>query len=192
MGGVIAILASRNEHKARELERVLPGWTIELLEADETPAEDGETYYDNARAKAWFGRSVAGLDMWILGEDSGVEVEGLGGKPGIRSARSAGDDPVGWLLGDLAGVADEGRRARYVCELVCLSPAREESRGSGVLTGRIAEAARGGEGFGFDPIFVPDGEERTVAELGDAWKSGHSHRARAARSLLASLAPANH
>jgi XTP/dITP diphosphohydrolase len=81
----------------------------------------------------------------------------------------------------LAGVQD--RRARYVCELVALSPRGEELRGTGVLEGRIATEPSGAEGFGFDPVFVPDGEERTVSELGDAWKAENSHRARAARVL---------
>ena len=95
---------------------------------------------------------------------------------------SGGDDPVGWLLGQLAGVED--RRARYVSELVILSPSGEELRGTGALEGRIAAESRGTEGFGFDPIFVPNGEERTVAELGNDWKRENSHRANAARALL--------
>ena len=187
MGGVIARLCSRNGHKARELEALLPGWTIELLEAEEFPPEDGATYYDNARAKAEFGRSVGPPDAWMLGEDSGIEVEGLGGGPGVNSSRSAAGDEVGWLLSELEGIAGDGRRARYVCELVALSPSGEEFRGTGTLEGRIADAPRGIEGFGFDPIFIPEGEERTVAELGNKWKSENSHRARAARALLEAL-----
>ena len=180
-----ARLASRNRHKARELERLLPGWTIEVLDAENYPPEEAETYYENARAKARFGRTLAPPDDWVLGEDSGLEVAGLGGGPGVESARSGGDDPVGWLLEQLADVAGDGRRARYVCELVGLSPEGEEFRGTGTLEGRIAPAPRGSEGFGFDPIFVPVGEERTVAELGNEWKAQHSHRAAAARAFLA-------
>jgi XTP/dITP diphosphohydrolase len=121
----------------------------------------------------------------MLGEDSGLEVEGLGGAPGIRSARYApeGREAIARLLGELRGVEGEGRRARYVCELVALSPEGLEVRGTGALEGRIATEARGSEGFGYDPVFVPDGEERTVAELGNAWKALHSHRARAAHAL---------
>jgi XTP/dITP diphosphohydrolase len=182
-----ARLASRNPNKARELERVLPGWTIRPLEAEDYPAEDGETYYDNACAKAVFGRREAESDAWVLGEDSGLEVRGLDGGPGVRSARSGGDDPVGWLLEQLASVRGEDRRARYVSELVALSPDGRELRGTGTLEGAIAESPRGSEGFGFDPVFVPTGEERTVAELGNEWKSRHSHRAEAARALLARL-----
>jgi XTP/dITP diphosphohydrolase len=187
--GLKAILASHNEHKARELERLLPGWTIDLLDADEFPPEEGATYYDNALAKARFGRSVREPEVWMLGEDSGIEVDGLGGRPGVESSRSAAGDEAGWLLDQLEGIEGDGRRARYVCELVCLSPAADEFRGTGTLEGRIADEARGSEGFGFDPIFVPVGEQQTVAELGDEWKAEHSHRARAARALLEALTP---
>jgi len=186
-GGLRARLCSRNEHKARELEALLPGWTIEPLDADEFPPEVGATYYDNARAKALFGRSVGPADEWMLGEDSGIEVAGLGGGPGVHSSRSAAGDEVRWMLRELAGIDGSGRRARYACELVALSPESDEFRGTGTLEGRIAEESQGTEGFGFDPIFVPEGEKRTVAELGDEWKRENSHRARAARALLDAL-----
>jgi XTP/dITP diphosphohydrolase len=124
---------------------------------------------------------------WILGEDSGLEVNGLGGRPGIESARFAGGDHVERLLRELQGVEGDGRRARYVCELVMLAPSGEELRGTGILEGRIGDEPRGSQGFGFDPIFVPEGEERTVAELGDEWKAENSHRVRAARALLAAF-----
>ena len=122
----------------------------------------------------------------MLGEDSGLEVDALGGRPGIESARFARGEHVPRLLAELDGVEGEGRRARYVCELVCLS--RDAAvRGTGILDGRIAQDPRGSEGFGFDPIFIPAGEERTVAELGDEWKAENSHRARAARALTQAL-----
>jgi XTP/dITP diphosphohydrolase len=178
-----ANLASRNENKLRELARVLDGWQLELLDADGYPPEEAATYYENALAKARHGLRFA-EDVWVLGEDSGIEVEGLDGRPGIHSARFGGGDPVGRLLGELGDVEYEGRRARYVCELVALSPSAEEVRGTGVLEGRIADEPRGDEGFGYDPVFVPAGEERTVAELGNEWKAENSHRARAARDLL--------
>ena len=181
-----AYLCSRNEGKLRELRRALPGWEIEPLDVEEYPPETGATYYDNARAKAEFGRSRA-AGVAVLGEDSGIEVGGLGGGPGIHSARFGGDDPVGRLLAELRGVEGAGRRARYVCELVCLTPDGEELRGTGAVEGRIAEEPLGSEGFGYDPIFVPDGEVRTVAELGNGWKAENSHRARAARALLDTL-----
>jgi XTP/dITP diphosphohydrolase len=126
----------------------------------------------------------------MLGEDSGLEVDALGGRPGIASNRWAeGEDPVDKLLRALDGVEERG--ARYVCELVCLSPeGGEELRGTGTLGGLIAEEPRGSEGFGYDPVFIPAGETRTVAELGNDWKSRHSHRARAARALLEARARA--
>lgn len=179
-----ARLASRNEHKARELERLLPGWEIRVLEATEYPPEEGKTYYDNARAKALFGRKLAQSPEWVVGEDSGIEVEALGGGPGLQSARAGGGDPVAWLLRELAGVGGDGRNARYVCELVGVSGDGREARGTGTLEGRIALEPRGEEGFGYDPIFIPVGEERTVAELGNDWKTLHSHRANAARAFL--------
>jgi XTP/dITP diphosphohydrolase len=159
------------------------GWELEPLDADEYPPEEGETYYDNARAKAEFGREL-GPSVWVLGEDSGLEVEGLGGRPGVQSARFAGGEHVERLLEELTGVTGEGRRARYICELVALSPEGKELRGTGILEGRIVDEPEGSGGFGFDPIFVPDGEELTVAELGDEWKAENSHRARAAKALL--------
>jgi XTP/dITP diphosphohydrolase len=186
---VVARLVSRNEHKLRELRRALPGWELELLEAGvELPPEVGESYYENARAKATFGHSVGEPGLWMLGEDSGLEVEALGGAPGLRSARWAAGEHVERVLEALAGIEGDGRRARYVCELVALSPAGEELRGTGVLEGVIAEEPHGSAGFGFDPVFVPEGEQRTVAELGDEWKAEHSHRARAARELTHQMA----
>ncbi|HEY7206611.1 MAG TPA: non-canonical purine NTP pyrophosphatase [Gaiellaceae bacterium] len=185
---VRAVLCSQNPHKARELERLLPGWTIEPLEVDDYPPEDGDTYYANARAKALYGRDVGDASRWMIGEDSGIEVEALDGGPGIASARFAAGDPVGRLLRELEGVEGDGRRARFVSDLVALSPAGAELRGRGTLDGRIAPEASGDEGFGYDPIFIPVGEERTVAELGDDWKERYSHRARAAEALLKALA----
>lgn len=166
---------------------MLPGWTIETLDTHEWPAEVGGTYYENARAKAEFGRRVGDSEQWMLGEDSGLEVAALDGRPGLHSARYApeGAPAIAKLLDELDGVAD--RRARYVSELVALSPEGDETRGSGEVAGRIGDEPRGDGGFGFDPVFVPDGEERTVAELGDEWKSHNSHRARAAQALLVAL-----
>ena len=108
----------------------------------------------------------------------------LGGAPGIRSARYApeGGPAVERLVRELGEAED--RRARYVCELVLLGSDGTEVRGTGTLEGRIATEPRGSEGFGYDPVFVPAGEERTVAELGNAWKAKNSHRARAAQDLL--------
>jgi XTP/dITP diphosphohydrolase len=181
-----ARLCSQNRNKLRELAALLPGWELRLLDADGYPEETADSYYENARAKAVYGRSLGPDDVWMLGEDSGLEVEGLAGAPGIRSARYApeGDEAVAKLLAELRSIEGEGRRARYVCELVLVGPDGRELRGTGTLQGRISATARGSEGFGYDPVFVPDGEERTVAELGNGWKSHNSHRARAAQQLL--------
>jgi XTP/dITP diphosphohydrolase len=182
---VRATLCSRNAHKALELEALLPGWHIAPLDVDDYPPETGTTYYENARAKARFGHERVG--GWTIGEDSGIEVTALGGRPGVQSARYApeGAPAIAKLLGELHGVAD--RDARYVSELVAISPDGGELRGTGTLEGTIGDAPRGSGGFGYDPIFVPDGEHLTVAQLGDSWKARHSHRARAARALRESL-----
>lgn len=178
-------LCSQNEHKRLELETVLEGWRIELLDADAYPEETGESFYANALGKARFGREIGPPDAWMLGEDSGLEIAAIGGAPGVKTARWADGRHVERALTALEGKAD--RSARYVCELVALSPEGLELRGTGKLEGSIGLEARGSEGFGFDPVFVPAGDSRTVAELGGAWKAAHSHRARAARALLALL-----
>ena len=179
MDGVRAALASANRHKLAELRTALPGWRLDLVEAGEFPPEDGASYYENARVKSVFGAGLVESGVVVLGEDSGIEVAALGGRPGIASARWA-EDGVARLLRELEDVDD--RRARYVCELVALD-GEGEVRGQGFLPGTIAREPRGSEGFGYDPIFVPEGEQRTVAELGNAWKAANSHRARAARAL---------
>jgi XTP/dITP diphosphohydrolase len=178
------LLASHNPDKLRELRSALPGWEIAFVDTDEEPVEDGETFVENARIKARHGRAHAPPDAWVAGEDSGIEAAALGGMPGVQSARWA-EDGVGRLLRELEGVSD--RRARYVSELVVLAPGGEEIHVRGTLVGTVSEAPRGSEGFGYDPILVPLGETRTVAELGNAWKAEHSHRARAARALADAL-----
>ncbi len=160
---------------------MLPEWEIELLGASDEPVEDAGSFLGNARIKARHGRLRTRSDEWIVGEDSGIVVVALGGAPGVESARWA-EDGVTRLLAELDGVTD--RRARYVCELVALSPEGAELHVTGTLQGEIADEPRGSEGFGYDPIFVPMGKSATVAELGDAWKSEHSHRAQAARAAL--------
>jgi XTP/dITP diphosphohydrolase len=188
MAPVRARLASGNARKLGELRAALPDWELELLETEAPyPPEDGATYEENARAKARFGRAFAQQGEWVLGEDSGIEVEALDGGPGVRSARYGGaGSGEQRLLAQLEGV-DE-RRGRYVCTIVAIDPAGEEIVVRGTLEGTVALEQRGDEGFGYDPIFVPDGEERTVAELGNAWKRTNSHRARAAAALAETVA----
>ena len=179
------VLASRNPNKLRELRAALRTWDIALLETPDEPVEDGATFLENARIKAGHGRLYAPADAWVAGEDSGIEVAALDGRPGVHSARWA-KDGVAQLLLELDGQTE--RHARYVCELVALAPDGAELHATGTLEGSIADARSGNEGFGYDPIFVPVGETRTVAELGNAWKTENSHRARAARSLAEALA----
>jgi XTP/dITP diphosphohydrolase len=185
---VNAVLASRNAHKARELERLLPGWRIEVLDTDDYPEETGVTYYENARAKAVFARGRAPTEAWVLGEDSGIEVDALGGGPGPRSARFAGDDAsdernLEELIRALKGVPAAGRTARYRCVAVLAFPDGEEVHTDGVCEGTLEPKPRGTGGFGYDPIFVPVGWDRTMAELTDEEKDRISHRGRALRAL---------
>ena len=180
MTGPTLRLATQNEHKLAELRRILPHRAIERSAAVDYPDETGASYRENARAKAVHGLAAASPGEWSVGEDSGIEVKALGGAPGIASARWA-DDGVTRVLDELG--SSKKRGARYVCRLVALGPDGDLVEGAGVLEGRIADAPAGSEGFGYDPIFVPKGEERTVAELGDEWKSTHSHRALAALEL---------
>lgn len=194
MGRVTAVFASRNEGKLRELRALLPDWDIELLGDVEMPEETGATFYENAVSKAHFAQSVE-PGKWTIGEDSGLEVDWLGGVPGIRSARYAGENAtdeenVAKLLAALAGIKAGDRGARYVSELVVLTPGGREHRGTGTLEGAIGTETRGSEGFGYDPVFVPTGETQTVAELGDEWKRSHSHRAAATRALTVGVGEA--
>lgn len=184
-----AVFASGNADKLAELRDVLAGWRVEPLAGYVAPDETGDTYYENALLKARHGRGLAAADLLVLGEDSGIECEALAGGPGVHSARWApGSDQADALLERLAGV--EARGARMVSELVCITPTLEEFHTVGVLEGAIAASRRGEGGFGYDPIFVPRGRQRTVAEMGDEWKRRHSHRAQAALALIAALGAA--
>jgi XTP/dITP diphosphohydrolase len=186
----LLVVATGNLHKVEELAAALPGFQLEVIGSMAgAPDETGSTYYENALLKARFGRRSASLDAWAVGEDSGIEVAALDGRPGIHSARWAGDG-IARILEELEGVQERG--ARYVCSAVALSANGLEIRAEGVLEGSIALERRGDGGFGYDPIFVPGGEQQTVAELGDAWKRANSHRARAAFSLAEQLSAWSH
>jgi XTP/dITP diphosphohydrolase len=182
-----ALLASQNRNKLAELRAVLEGWEIEPLEAAGYPEETGETYDENALIKARFAREHALPGTWALGEDSGIECVALDGAPGLHSARWApGRDQADALLERMNGV--EERRARMVSTLIAVSPEEEELQGRGVLEGSLATERRGTTGFGYDPIFIPAGETRTVAEIGEEWKNRHSHRALAALAIVRAAA----
>jgi len=184
VAAVKAVLASGNRHKLDELRAALPHWELELLGADDQPEETGATYEENARLKAAHGRAHAHApgDAWVLGEDSGIECDALAGAPGVRSARWAAPARHADVLVERLA-REQNRRARMVCTIVALPPEGDEVRAVGALDGEVAHEVRGNAGFGYDPVFVPRGEVRTVAELGDDWKRANSHRARAARTL---------
>ena len=133
-----------------------------------------------------YGHEVGPGDAWAVGEDSGIEVDSLGGEPGVRSARWAGSGRQHLALLERLGGEPE-RHARMIAHLVAIAPDGREVDAVGVMEGEIAAEPRGTGGFGYDPVFVPEGETRTVAELGDGWKRVNSHRGRAAEALRAVL-----
>jgi XTP/dITP diphosphohydrolase len=182
------VLATRNPHKVRELERLLEpaGIAIEPLPADvELPPETGETFEANAVVKARAAAASTGRPA--IADDSGIEAEALGGNPGVRSARYAGAGATDEQnLAKLLREAPAGSRVRYVCALAYVDGADGEERlFFGYCGGRLSERPRGSGGFGYDPAFVPDEypDGRTMAELDDAEKDAISHRGRAARAL---------
>jgi XTP/dITP diphosphohydrolase len=191
-----AVLASANPGKLRELAALLAPRGFELLSQSAlgigSVAETGTTFLDNALIKARHASAAAGLPA--LADDSGIEVDALGGRPGVRSARFAGegaDDAANLarLLGELAGVPEARRGARYQCVVVWVRAADDPAplTGTGTWEGRIALTPRGSGGFGYDPAFIPAGERRTAAELSAEEKNRVSHRALAARALVAAL-----
>ncbi len=203
------VLASGNRHKLGEFRAILaPHTVVAMPPGVELPPEGTESFAANARAKA---RALAAAvvadpalsaavgtpldDVLFLADDSGLEVEALGWAPGVTSARYAGVDGPGAdkanyerLLGELAGFAGPlARRARFVCTVVAVTPRMEEYEATGYWWGAIAEAPRGEGGFGYDPVFVPDGSDLTVAEWPQEQKDQASHRALAGTALLERL-----
>lgn len=153
--------------------------------------EDGKSFLDNARIKA---RSVKALksEHFVLGEDAGLEVEGLNNLPGIHSAVYAGphardSENVAKLLKMIQLRSGSNRAAQFKCVTVVLTPQKEEWVFEGVLKGQISTKATGSMGFGYDPVFIPENETRTLAELGPAFKIQKSHRAMALAQFLAKL-----
>ena len=184
------VLASRNPHKLRELEPLLAPHELEPLPDDlELPAETGETFADNALIKA---RAVAqATGKPTLADDSGIAAVALGGRPGVRSARYAGEhatdeDNLAKLLREVPGDGD--RRVAYVCALAYVNGG-EELLVEGRCEGILASEPRGSGGFGYDPAFVPADHDsgRTMAELSPEEKDAISHRGRAARALREKL-----
>jgi XTP/dITP diphosphohydrolase len=189
------ILATRNEHKLRELAEILPAAGLRPLPPEvELPPEDGETFADNALIKARAARAATGEPA--IADDSGIEAAALGGRPGVRSARYAGseasdEENLAKLLTEV-GEAGDDRRVAYVCVIALIDTAGEEHTFEGRCSGALAEEPRGAGGFGYDPAFVPDdtgpGDLRTMAELAPDEKHSISHRGRAARALATHLA----
>jgi XTP/dITP diphosphohydrolase len=189
------LLATHNDHKRREFERMLSGGEepveLDVLEASfELPPEDGETFAENALGKAR--AAAAGLGRAAIADDSGIAAAALGGAPGVRSARFAGEHASDEQnLAKLLAEAPAGSALEYVCAIAYVDPVSgREQLFEGRCGGRLAERTRGERGFGYDPAFLPeDGPEGlTMAELSDEQKDAISHRGRAARSLLAWLA----
>lgn len=183
------VLATANRHKVAELARILAGLDVALRTMDEfdlpSPEETGTTFEANALLKA---RAVAeAVGRPALADDSGLEVDALRGAPGVHSARYAGPDADdaannAKLLDRLAGVPDDRRSARFVC-VAALVDGEAAWTARGTMEGRVIEAPRGGGGFGYDPLFVPEGEARTNAELSPAEKDARSHRGAAFRAI---------
>jgi XTP/dITP diphosphohydrolase len=185
-------IASRNRHKLHEIERICTDWPVTWLTVENHEAswpdveETGVTYLDNARLKA---RAVAGaLGVAALADDSGIEVDALGGGPGPRSARYAGEhasdeENLRQLMRAVAGIPAGGRTARYRCSAVLALPDGAELDAEGVCEGLLVGTRKGTGGFGYDPIFVPVGWDRTMAELTPEEKDRISHRGRAFRAL---------
>jgi XTP/dITP diphosphohydrolase len=192
------LVATRNPGKLVELRRLLDAEGIAgvrvlgLADVPEFPEEPetGATFAENALAKARDATKATGLAA--VADDSGLTVDALGGMPGVLSARWAGrhgDDRANLelVLGQLADVPDDRRGAAFVCAAALVVPGGQEVVVHGEWTGRMARAPRGTGGFGYDPVFVPDGDTRTSAELAPHEKDALSHRGRAMRALLPHL-----
>jgi XTP/dITP diphosphohydrolase len=187
------VLASRNSHKVREFRALLEGVeVIALPDGVQLPPETGETFEANAVPKARAAARATGRVSFA--DDSGIEAEALGGAPGVRSARFAGEGASDAdNLAKLIAEAPPGSPLAYVCVIALIDPATGEERTfEGRCTGTMAPTPRGTGGFGYDPVFVPDGGDgRTMAELSPAEKDAISHRGRAARALLEHLRTAH-
>lgn len=180
------VVATGNPGKVREIAEALAelGWALEGLNGVPLPEETGTTYEENAALKACAAAVATGLPA--LADDSGLEVAALGGQPGVYSARFGGRssdlERNLYLLERLRGVTD--RRAKFVSVVILASPDGHLETYRGELTGTLLEGPRGENGFGYDPLFVPTGETRTLAELTLAEKRAVSHRGRALAALI--------
>lgn len=190
------VLASGNAGKLRELQALLAGCGLEVLPQSalgiDSPPEDGESFTENALIKARHAARASGLPA--IADDSGLEVDALGGRPGIHSARFAGEgcgdeDNIARLLQELAGVPTAARGARFHCAMVFVRDADDPAPlvREGSWEGSIGIERRGAGGFGYDPLFIVAGDTRTAAEMPAAEKNRVSHRAQALTALVAAL-----
>lgn len=187
------LVATKNTGKIKEMKELLADLPVEIagLENFENiiePEETGATFAENAELKANYYALQTGL--WALSDDSGLEVEALGGAPGVFSARYAGKNATdaertAKLLEELAETGDQSRRARFVCVMALADETGAiKFTAEGICEGNIAFAPRGANGFGYDPVFVPDGYEQTFGELSSTVKRKISHRARAIEKIM--------
>ncbi len=189
------VIATRNPKKIEEIRRMLAGSALSILTLDDFPdcpdvEEDGESFEANALKKAVAVSRYTGKTA--LADDSGLEVDALGGAPGVHSARYAGEGAddrknLEKLLTELGRIAPECRGARYVCCIALAFPGGRTKTAFGSVEGRIGTAPRGSNGFGYDPVFYPEGHDRTFGEMGDDEKDRISHRGRALRELARHL-----
>ncbi len=189
------VLATRNQGKVNELARLLAGLPLQvtsLADLPDAPAieETGSTFVENARLKALGIQTAVDDHTIVMADDSGLVVDALGGEPGVRSARYAGEDASdaqnnALLLERLRGVPHERRTAAFVCTIVLAAQGRIIWEGEGRCEGYIAEEpSQGGHGFGYDPLFVPLGYDRTFADMSPEEKDRISHRGRALRAAV--------
>lgn len=186
-------LATGNKGKVREFENLLSEFSFDIHTQDEMsffsqPPEDGDSFVANARIKA---KALHGVkpEAWTVADDSGLVVDGLGGLPGIHSARYAGpkaqaSENNAKLLKMMQLRSATNRKAHFHCSLIAISPQGEEFVCEGQLEGEIAKVATGTGGFGYDPVFIPSGETRTLAEMGPGEKNAISHRSKALKAML--------
>lgn len=192
------LIGTQNSGKVVEIKRILGGIPAELISLNDlpeiaSPVEDGATFLDNAMIKAMYYFEQSGI--MAMADDSGLEVDALSGAPGVRSARYGGEglndsDRTALVLEQMRGVADDKRSARFRCVIAVAGPGMPNGcyiTAEGVVDGMITREPRGDNGFGYDPIFVPNGEIRTTAELSESEKDALSHRGIALRSLKLDL-----
>lgn len=191
----VLVIATFNPHKLMEIQAILPPLPLALKALSDFPGaepaeEDGATLEENAARKALAAARFTG--HWALADDTGLEVDALGGGPGVRSARYAGEkasaaENNARLLSSLEGLPPGKRSARFACVTALASPSGELRTSRGTLEGRITSGARGAKGFGYDPLFEVGGGPRTLAEFTEAEKNSVSHRALALKGLVPEL-----